>query len=303
MKEQPIVGVTDEEYNELEGLRCTELKQLLKKSPHHVNFHRHSPAQGATKDNLLVGRITHAKIFEPDRFNEMFQPWPKQGGFDIEGRSKAAVEIRESLQEETDNGDAPQYVKQHQFDRANALGDSGFELLSRTLSYLNGGNPVNVKKFMSAGYSESVIVTEINGVKSKVKFDWILPPGAIPGFDNGLIIDCKTCADASKSQFEKSAANYGYDVQEAFYSAAYQEFYGTEFPPKFLFLVIEKPDKVEDPVTGAGFVGELDPAFKNTGRADFDHGIDIYKTCEKKDIWPNYTSGEILGLTPPSWRK
>ena len=57
--------------------------------------------------------------------------------------------------------------------------------------------------------------------------------------DDGIIIDLKTCADASYNEFRKSIVNYCYDKQAAFYLDGASAALGREFN-QFIFICIEK---------------------------------------------------------------
>src|SRR5699024_3672134 len=79
------------------------------------------------------------------------------------------------------------------------------------------------------GQSEKTVLWDDEDVPCRARLDRL---------SDGLILDVKTAADASPDGFSRSAANYGYDVQQVAYTRAVQAATG-EAPP-FVFLVVEK---------------------------------------------------------------
>jgi hypothetical protein len=68
-------------------------------------------------------------------------------------------------------------------------------------------------------------------VACKARLDYVTP--------DGVVVDLKTCQDATEEGFGRAVANFRYHVQAAFYRRAYREFFGGDLP-SFMFIAVEK---------------------------------------------------------------
>ena len=73
-------------------------------------------------------------------------------------------------------------------------------------------------------------------VACKAKLDYVTP--------EGVVVDLKTCGDATEDGFSRAVANFRYHVQAAFYRRAYREFFGGDLPA-FRFIAVEKTAPLE----------------------------------------------------------
>jgi hypothetical protein len=126
------------------------------------------------------------------------------------------------------------------------------------------------------------------GVWLRARFDW-LPNHRGPGL---LLADYKTSVSADRHKFAKSAADYGYHQQAAFYIDAAKAL-GLSKDPGMAFVVQEKtaPYLVN--------VIELDEEAIATGRALNEKAIRLFQQCKLTDTWPGYRMGEPVPL--PKW--
>lgn len=113
--------------------------------------------------------------------------------------------------------------------------------------------------------------------------------------DDDLIVDLKTCEDASLDGFAKSVANWRYDVQDAFYSDGFEAVTGRK-PKGFVFIAVEK----KPPYAVGVYV--LDAETKEIGRAQYREDLDKYAECKANDVWPGY-GDTIQKLNMPGWHK
>lgn len=113
--------------------------------------------------------------------------------------------------------------------------------------------------------------------------------------DDGVIIDLKKTVDASPRGFAKSAANYRYHVQQAFYSDVYQSITGMQ-PRAFLFIAVEE----EEPHGVA--VYRLADEDVQIGRGLYRRDIETLQRCRQADEWPAY-GDDILPLELPRWAR
>lgn len=129
----------------------------------------------------------------------------------------------------------------------------------------------------------------------------------------GLIADLKSAAEAGPIKFGKAASDFGYHMQEAFYTDVWEA--ASHTPEKvttfdgrhvcveaFVFIVIEK----KAPFCVACY--ELRPAAVEEGRQAYKRALRMYAQCEERErlgmppalAWPGYSS-EIQELDIPRW--
>lgn len=111
--------------------------------------------------------------------------------------------------------------------------------------------------------------------------------------DLSILLDLKTCRDASPRGFAKAVAEYGYHAQEAWYTDTWQAAGG--FPVAgFVFLAVES----EDPFCAS--VYELEPSAVDEGRAAMAEAFATYAACMKSNEWPGYPE-TVQPLALPRW--
>lgn len=110
---------------------------------------------------------------------------------------------------------------------------------------------------------------------------------------DGLIVDPKTCQDASPEAFQRAAWNYGYYRQAAFYLDAWQLITG-EKPPAFIFIAQES----EPPFLTAVYVAS--PQMVELGRAEIREDLRRFAECLSSDTWPGLPD-KPQELTVPAW--
>lgn len=117
---------------------------------------------------------------------------------------------------------------------------------------------------------------------------------AIPTTSGRLIVcDYKTVGSADAASLSRSAANYGYHQQAAWYLDGIRALLGVD-DPAFVFVVQEK-----DPPYLVNVI-ELDTIALDIGRARNRMAIERWITCTDNDEWPGYsTDVELVSL--PRW--
>ena len=109
-----------------------------------------------------------------------------------------------------------------------------------------------------------------------------------------VIPDYKTADSADPDTFARSAANFGYHMQDAFYSDGAAAL-GYE-KPRVLFVVQER----DEPYLVS--VVELDYDSRRAGRLRYRRAIDVYRKCVAEGDWPGYVpDDEISYISLPSW--
>lgn len=135
----------------------------------------------------------------------------------------------------------------------------------------------------TARMEASVFATDpTTGVDIRARFDVLADVSA----------DLKTTVDASPKGFAKSAASYGYHVQQAHYLDALQLVTGERRP--FTFIAVEK----EPPYLVGVYM--LDVIFTDMGITAARVAREIFAECSASDVWPGYSDSTQL-LMPPVW--
>ncbi len=131
------------------------------------------------------------------------------------------------------------------------------------------------------------------GVWCRVRFDWLGTQRTSDG--RPIIADYKTAVCAQEDVFSrKSAGEYGYHQQDAWYSDAYQHLMGEE--PAFIFVVQEKtPPYLVNIV-------QFDHDDRQIGRERNRNALERFRDCSRSGIWPGY-GDDIKLITLPPWQR
>lgn len=123
------------------------------------------------------------------------------------------------------------------------------------------------------------------GLIRKARPDWIT--------DGGIAVDVKTTDDASPAAFGRSAANFRYDVQAAWYLDAVGMAVG-ESPSQFVFIACEKAPPY---AIGVYFI---EAQHIETGREKARRDLLRIAECQAAKAWPDY-GNEVMPLLLPAW--
>lgn len=144
------------------------------------------------------------------------------------------------------------------------------------------------------GHAEvSIMDTDpITGLPIKIRPDYLVQPCA--QFPHGLIIDGKSCVDASRDGFGRAVWNYDYGLQAALYTQVAQRILATSGRPAFVWLAQEKTRPYAAQYFGAGDalleywdgrIAELMPKVAE---------------CFARGVWPGYPT-TVAPLALPAW--
>lgn len=129
-----------------------------------------------------------------------------------------------------------------------------------------------------------------SGILLRSRFDVLRDK--VPG--RLYIPDYKTGDSANPDSFARSAANFGYPQQDAWYTDGAKSL-GYE-DPAFLFIIQEK----EPPFLVS--VVELDDEARRAGRARNRRAITVYRSCIDNARWPGYVADDDLEVIRlPYW--
>ena len=271
------LGVPNNTYHaDRKAVSSTWLKIISQKTPFHLRSYLDSPPAAATPA-LIMGSAVDCLIFEPDNFRDHFVVAPE-----CDRRTTAGKATWAEVQAEA--GSRKQVLKMSEH----------LEALQTAASVRS--NPV-MGRVLQRGVAQPTFVWNdpVTGMLCKCRPDWY-------DEEDGTIYDLKTAIDASPAGFAKAVANYGYHIQQAFYSDGLRVL-GHKVR-RFVFGVQEKPDGRHTQQADARLM-----AFYQLSEEDDDAGRDAYSSalaaisfCQFNDEWAGYTN-DIVTLSRPSWAK
>jgi hypothetical protein len=189
-----------------------------------------------------------------------------------EWRTKA---IKEEVQAVRDEGKIP--LKPSEYDAVRAMAEAILQHpIARTL-FEDGRAELSLYH-----------VDPETGVSLRTRPDWMTELGR-----RTHIVDYKTAVSASDHHFAKSVDDYGYHVQDAWYTDAVRALEISD-DPGFLFVVQSKTAPY--PVN----VFELDGEARTIGRELARRGVRTYAECTASGQWPAYPI-DIHSISLPRW--
>jgi hypothetical protein len=216
---------------------------------------------------MFAGTLAHCAILEPNEFDKRYVVGP-----DVDHRTKAWKDWLGTLPP----GREAIGADQHAVAKAQAASFHAHPELALALS--DGRAEVSARW-----------VDEETGVLCRCRPDWVWPVGE----DGVVIVDLKTCPDASPKGFARSVAQWRYHVQAAMYVDGFEAASGLSVHA-FVFGAVEN----RYPFGAAAFtLFEQDIEF---GRRVYRRNLALYARCKKTNTWPGYPDVvQEIGL--PRW--
>ena len=251
--------LTEEQYRKAPGVNKSTLWEL-RRSPAHYKYALEHP----TKDTpaLKFGRALHSAILQPLAFEDEYAITP-----DIDRRTK-------------DGKAAYEWFMQQNAGRTLLTVDE-YETISEMREAVL--NDKNAYELLCDCLAEIPLfwTDESTRIRCKCRFDAV---------KQGVIVDLKTCQDASTDRFMKDALRFGYDVQAAHYIRGYRSQH--DETPEFWFLAIEKTPPYAINLIKAG------DAFIDRGTMQLIDLMDKLAYCRKHRSWGGYGKNELV---LPEW--
>ena len=126
------------------------------------------------------------------------------------------------------------------------------------------------------------------GVEMKARPDWTSPAGG-----GVILLDLKTCADASPEGFAKAVANFAYPIQQVHYCDVYEAATGVEVQA-FVFAA------VENAYPYAAAVYCIPEEWRVVAERERRRLIALYAECKASGHWPGFADTVQL-LPMPRW--
>ena len=268
---QPFVGIVHDldnaDYHALSDLGSSGLKALAKSPAHYYGAYLdpNRPKAESTAAQK-AGTLAHCAILEPHALDARYVIKPE--GHD--GRTKEG--------------------------KAWCAQMAGFEIITADQLLTAKRQSVALRQIpkiaalLSRGRPEvsAFWVDPETGVRCKCRPDWVAPDG-----EGVVLVDLKTCQDASPEGFAKAVAKYSYHLQAAHYSAGYAAASGQRVKA-FVFACVE----ADYPHAAAAY--QLDDVSMQEG-IDLRAGLlELFADCQRSNVWPGY-SQDIQPLSLPSW--
>jgi hypothetical protein len=262
MKPGIYSGIKNADYHRDPALGSTSLKTLATRTPAH---YQHDKAHPKFSDAFTLGTAAHSLILEGDSSSIVVVD--ADNWLTKDAKAAKAAFLLAGLQP----------LLKKEMAQVQAMRDA---VMSHPLARaaIEGGTP-----------EQSVFWEHETGVTLKCRPDMLHRGGKL----GNLIVDLKTVQSADGQDFAKSAANFGYHIQQAHYQAGLKAATGEDFD--FIFVLIEK----QAPYLPA--VVQLDAEDVARGAELAERSIRVFNECTKAGRWPGYASDKPIEL--PRWAR
>ena len=260
--------MTEKEYRQHPAISRSELWRMHE-SPEKFKYFKEHPPEPTP--SLLFGQVVHKLLLQPEDFESDFAIIPN-----VDARTRAGKEALKLIE----NTDGRARVKYDMYETASLMVEKA---MSEPL----------VRKLLAGQKEQPFFWTDADtGEDCKIRTDCLTEIG-----DNLIIVDYKTCNDASTDVFMREAVKFGYEFQSAMYSEGVERNTGRK--PLFVFIAQEKSEPYSLNILQA------DETFVLRGYDRYREFLGIYHYCKENNDWYGYMGKEkILNtLTLPSWMK
>lgn len=258
--------MTEQEYEAHSGVRRSALWNL-KRSPRHFRYELEHPSEPTQA--MVFGAAVHSAVLMPETFKEQYCV------IDADLRTKEGRAAKQAAMEA-----GKTLLTKDQLEAVNGICES-----------LTGD--MFARKLLTGQHENPYFWTDdVTGEGCKCRTDCEVDIGG-----QHIIVDFKTCADASTDAFMRDALRMGYHVQAAMYCEGVKAVTGHE--SSFVFVCVEK----EAPY--AINILQADEAFLLYGLDEYRYLMGLYHECMEKNEWPGYAglSGNVNTLELPAWLK
>jgi hypothetical protein len=258
-----------EQYAAIPAANFSTLKHMSR-SPAHAQAAMHEPSEQTPA--MAFGEAVHAAILEPMRFQSQ---WICTPDFP-DGRTKAGKDARAAWAEQNAG------KKTISAETAIAIGRMRDALVNHPLA----AELVNRRGDCEAA---AVWTDSQTGTLVKCLFDkrWERDDGT------QVVIDLKTCADASERGFASAVAKYRYDLQAAIYTDGAAHIFGTN-KVEFMFIAVEKT-----PPFGV-LIHEMTGDDLTKAWDEYQRYLSRFAECKRTGLWPCYPA-KVNKLVLPAY--
>lgn len=275
-----------EDYHGGPGISKTGLDHI-ERSPAiyhalHINPDRPAPPSRAGQ---LEGSLAHCAILEPSEFEKRYISLPKDA-------PRRPTEAQWNAKNPSDDSKAAMAWWREWNAATNCATVITCEQRETAMRQADSVRRLpEVREALERGHAETSAFWNDSetGVLCRVRPDWTHTVN-----ETGVILlDVKTCGDASPADFGRQIARKRYHVQDAYYSDGFAHASGLEVLA-FIFVAVES----EWPYAAAALM--LDDDSRDVGRRAYRRNLNTYAECLKNDQWPGFTDSiQIINL--PFW--
>lgn len=254
-------------YDAVQAVNQSSLKEILV-SPKQYAYRLRQPL--AVTDSMARGLLVHTAVLEPHRLQSAYAVWEgeRRYGKDWDAFESAAKAQGKVLVRRTDM-------------------ESAKRIAESVLS-----DPLGSYYFRGSGQNEPAILWKepSTGLPCKARVDRITAPDGAP-----FIVDLKVVSDISPMGVARVVANYGYHLQGAFYSDAYEVVTGQR--PTFLIAAVEAREPYDV------VIYQLEDQAIDQGRDEYRTALGVLAECVRADSWPGLGRGQVQSLQLPAWKR
>lgn len=257
-----------EEYHGIAAMSAGGLRRM-RQSPAHFYGKQLDPNRPESEPTpaMKAGTLFHTVLFEPGEIDSRYIVKP----YGLNLSTKEGKAWKASLPTGLEIIDADQFLKARtQAERVRALPD--------VAALLQDGAPE----------ASAFWIDERTGELCKCRPDWTSTTR-----DGVILIDGKSCPDASPEGFARTAWNMSYLHTAAWYVDGYEAATGQKVLG-YVFAAVEH----EWPYVAAPYMVPEDVL--DMARAENRRLLDLYAECKRAGSWPGYAQGVQL-ITLPAW--
>lgn len=229
-----VEGMSNAQYHARPEYSSSQLKDMIRSAAH---FYSHNIAKEHDKERkacMDFGTLAHTLFLEPDQFANEFVILP------VDAPRKPTEVMLKAKNPSSETLDKIAFWEN--FEAINGhktiITEEDFQGAKRIVKNLQTLSMYGVMQ-NNYGMAEASFFFKdpIFGLELRVRPDYHIVPCS--AFQNGLILDLKTTSDARAIAFQRQCGNFAYDLSAAMYREGFQQVYGTEEKPDFIFLVAE----------------------------------------------------------------
>lgn len=253
--------MTNHEYHLDSAISKSDL-DLIHKNPAYFQYCKQNPRIQTV--SMLLGSVVHKLVLEHEDFDNEFAVMPK-----IDKRTKAGkIEYEAFLEANTDKD----IVDSETYETACKIAESV------------RNHPI-ASKLLTNGKAEQSFFWKRDEIRCKCRLDWLR--------NDGIVVDLKTTSDASPEGFTKSASNFRYYVQAAWYLEGLKR--NGINAENFIFIAVETVAPYQVCVYAA------DDTFLKLGETESTEDFEKYKKCVETQNFEGYET-KIHSLSLPAWK-
>lgn len=275
-----------ERYHATHAMSAGGLKRM-RQSPAHfygMQLDPERPEPGDPTPALKNGTLVHCAIFEPEALSKRYTILPDNAP------TRPTARQRDAKKPSDDTLAAIAWWRDFEARHAGAEIVDAAQMTAAKAQAAALRRLPDIAALLAEGFGESSAfwIDPATGELCKCRPDWVSPAG-----DGVVLVDGKTCQDASPEGFGRAIWNFDYWLQAAWYIDGFEAATGLRVHG-FVFAAVESAW----PHAAAAYM--LGDDVIDKARAENRRLLNLYAECKRTGTWPGYQSGiQIVNL--PAW--